>query len=80
MDGMSLAEAKAHLDELVERAEAGETIEIMREGRAVARLVPIEARPEPPRKPIDVDALRRLTSRQKLQESGIVRAMRDAGY
>ena len=33
MEGINLAEAKAHLSELVDRAEAGETMEILRRGK-----------------------------------------------
>ena len=39
----NIAEAKAHLPELVERASAGETIIVARAGKPRARLVPIEA-------------------------------------
>ena len=47
MNVVNLADAKAHLSELVTRAEAGETVEITRRGKAVARLVPIERVAEP---------------------------------
>lgn len=36
---ISIAEAKAHLAELIRRAEAGEEIELTRYGRAVARII-----------------------------------------
>ena len=36
---IAIAEAKAHLAELIRRAEAGEEIELTRYGRAVARIV-----------------------------------------
>lgn len=81
MDGMNLADVRAHLDELVERAEAGEVIEITREGRPVAKLAPIDdpVKPPPaPRKKIDVEALRKLTGSLPLQEDGFVRRMRDS--
>ena len=62
MKHVSLADAKARLSELVTQAEDGETIEITRRGKVVARLVPAES----PRPPIDIEALlehrRRLTS------------------
>jgi prevent-host-death family protein len=52
---VSLADAKARLCELVTNAEEGETIEITRRGKVVARLVPAEtARPK-----IDLEALKR---------------------
>ena len=40
-------EAKTHLSALLERVERGEEITITRHGRAVARLVPVKAAPEP---------------------------------
>jgi prevent-host-death family protein len=40
----NIAEAKAHLPELVERASAGETIIVARAGKPKARLVPIDDR------------------------------------
>ena len=76
MDGLNLPNAKAHLSELVDRAEAGETVEILRRDRPAARLSPLEAT----RKPIDADALARLTSRLSRQNRGAakdVRATRD---
>lgn len=57
MEGFNIAEAKAQFSELIGRAEAGETVEIMRRGKPVARIIPAER----PRKPIDwaaIDALR----------------------
>ncbi len=50
MDGVSIAEAKAHLSELVERAEAGETVRITRRGKLVAQLTAAPA----PRQKIDM--------------------------
>lgn len=38
----NIAEAKAHLPELVERASAGEVIIVARAGKPRARLVPLE--------------------------------------
>ena len=38
MDAINLADAKAHLSELVDRVEAGESIDITRRGKPVARL------------------------------------------
>lgn len=56
MDAVNLSEAKAHLSELVDRAEAGEEVTILRRGRAVAKLVPADG----PRKGIDLEVLRTL--------------------
>ena len=74
MDAVSFTEAKAHLSELFDRAEAGESIEVTRRGKPAGRIVP----PERKKVPIDVDALRALTDRQKMQDSDSVRRMRDA--
>jgi prevent-host-death family protein len=41
---VKIAEMKAHLSELVAKAEAGEEIVISRGNRPVARLVPLEAK------------------------------------
>ncbi|MFD2431767.1 type II toxin-antitoxin system Phd/YefM family antitoxin [Sphingobium scionense] len=57
MDGINLADAKAHLSELVDRAAAGDTIDILRRGKPVARLEAAKR----PRKAIDAARLRRLT-------------------
>ncbi len=40
---INIAEAKAHLPELIERAAQGETIILARAGKPRARLVPLEA-------------------------------------
>jgi prevent-host-death family protein len=76
MDSYSLADAKAHLSELINRVESGETVEITRRGKLVARLTP----PEQPRKKVDVDALRALAARlpmQKQSAGDFIREMRD---
>ncbi len=81
MDGVNIAEFKAHLSELVDRAEAGETVEIMRRGKPVAALVPLAA--ISPKKRFDAEELARFTAGltpSKLSAVEIVREMRDAGY
>jgi prevent-host-death family protein len=73
---VSLAEAKAHLSELVERAAAGEPVCITRRGKPVARLVAVEV----PRKPIDERSLRALTDAMPLQPepaADFIRRMRE---
>ena len=55
----TLAEAKAHLSELTERAAAGEDVIITKRGKAVVRL----SRPEAPRQPVALPLLRALTAR-----------------
>lgn len=72
----SLSEAKARLSELVDLAAAGEPVVITRHGKPVLELV----RPQAERKPVDADALRRLTDRQpKQRESAgtLLRRMRE---
>lgn len=64
MDAINLSDAKARFSELVERAEGGEEVTIMRHGRPVAKIVGIEK----PRKALDVEALRALTSKMPMYE------------
>jgi prevent-host-death family protein len=76
MNAVNLAEAKARLSELVDRVEAGESIEITRRGKPVARLTAVAA----PRKPIDIASLKALTDEMPVQAVGaaeFVRSMRD---
>ena len=76
MDTVSLADAKAHLSELVGRVEAGDAIDITRRGKPVARLSAATR----PRKPIDAASLRSLTSAmpaQTLDAAELIRTMRD---
>ncbi len=79
MESINLADAKAHLSELIDRVEKGETIEILRRGKPVARLVAADR----PRKAIDIAALRALTDSLPYQSESsvdIIRRMRDEGY
>jgi prevent-host-death family protein len=76
MKTVSLAEAKAHLSELVDRAAGGEPICITRRGKPVAQLSAATR----PRKPVDLAALRALTARMSIQQESagdFVRRMRD---
>lgn len=76
MNAMSLADAKAHPNELLDRVEAGDSVEITRRGKPVARLI----RSSTPRKPVDVSKLRALTATMPLQAqdaADLVRSMRD---
>jgi prevent-host-death family protein len=73
---ISLADAKAHLSELVDRVEAGESVDITRRGKRVARLTAAER----PRRRIELAALQALTAAMPApaQEAAeLVRAMRD---
>ncbi len=63
MSDVTLADAKAHLSELVERVCRGDAVRITRRGKPVARLTGIEREP----KPIDTTALRALTDAMPLQ-------------
>lgn len=58
MGSINLADAKAHLSELVERAAAGESMCVTRRGKPVAQITPIEQ----PRKPINLSVLRAMTN------------------
>ncbi len=76
MTSVPLADAKAHLSELVTRAEAGEAVSITRRGKPVATLT----RAEPPRRPVALAELRALTETQPRQEvsaADFLRGLRD---
>ena len=60
---VNLADAKAHLSELVERAAAGEAVCITRRGKAVAQITAVDT----PRKRIDPRALRAMTAAMPVQ-------------
>lgn len=79
MEEIGVAQAKAHLSELLDRVEAGETVTITRHGRAVARLSGIEAR----KPPIDFEALtnlRRSLPSLERPSADLIREMRDQGF
>ena len=67
MTTCTVAEAKAHLSELLARVESGEELTITRRGRPVAQLSPI--RP-----------FRETTGTTGTATAELVRAVRDAGY
>lgn len=76
MDAVSLTQAKTHLSELIDRVEAGESIEITRRGRPVARLTAVAKL----RKPVDLTMPRALTESMPSQAEGaadLLRSMRD---
>ena len=76
ISSISLADAKAHLSELVDRAETGDSIDITRRGKPVARLTAAAL----PRRRIDASALQALTATMSPQTVGaadLVRAMRN---
>jgi len=76
VNAINLADAKAHLSELVDRVEAGDSIEITRRGKPVARLSAVAQ----PRQRIDITSLQTLTSTmpQTAGAADLVRAMRDS--
>ena len=76
MGTVSIADAKAHLSELVERAASGETVQITRRGKPVAQIVAAKA----PRKRIDIVALCAMVERMPMQAEPareFIRRMRD---
>lgn len=76
MNAVNLADAKAHLSELIDRVEAGESVDITRRGKPVARLTAVAG----PRQRIDAALLRALTAIMPPQAEGaadLVRSMRD---
>jgi prevent-host-death family protein len=73
---VSIAEAKAHLSELVDQARAGEEIEITRRGQPVALILAAPRK----KKPIDIDALKAATEsmpKQSTNAGEFVRWLRD---
>lgn len=72
MTKVSVAEAKARLSALVNRAEAGETVEILRHGKPAARLVPVNAL-----EPIDFEWLDSVTSSFPRTEADGIMRLRD---
>jgi len=77
---VNLADAKARLSELTERAASGDNVIITRRGRPIACLT--MASPE--RKPVDLDVLKKLTAqmpRQSEPAGKFIRKLReDARY
>ncbi len=76
MSTISLADAKARLSELVDRAEAGETVAITRHGKPVAQLVPAD-RPRKRIDPADLKALTETMPKQAESAGDFMRRMRD---
>lgn len=69
---MSVAEAKAHLSELLDCVQAGSEVVITRRGVPIARVSGLNG----PKKPIDFDALDELRARQPLARTSSVRLIR----
>jgi prevent-host-death family protein len=73
---VNLAHAKAHLSELLDKVEAGEEVVITRHGKPVAHL----RQAEPPKQPLDFEALAALRARlppQTRSSADVLREMRD---
>lgn len=72
---VSVAEAKAHLSELIAAAEAGEDVVLTRRGEPVATISPL---PRSKRK-VDLDWLREMTAGMPVGEDSmtVIRQMRD---
>jgi prevent-host-death family protein len=73
---VNLAEAKAHLSELVARAEAGETVQISRRGKPVVQLSTLASA----RKPVQLALLRAVTDtlpQPSEAAEDVVQVMRD---
>ena len=76
MNAVNLADAKAHLSELIDRVEAGESVDITRRGKPVARLTAVAR----PRRRVDAALLRSLTATlppEAEDAADLVRSMRD---
>jgi prevent-host-death family protein len=76
MNPVNLADAKAHLSELIDRVEAGDSIDITRRGKPVARLTTAAT----PRKAVDAALLQSVTAimpPQPRPAADLVRSMRD---
>ncbi len=79
MTTCTVAEAKAHLSELLARVENGEELVITRRGRPVANLSPIR----PAKRPPDWQAIRAFRESLPAMDTSandLVREMRDARY
>ncbi|CAH1386373.1 type II toxin-antitoxin system Phd/YefM family antitoxin [Candidatus Nitrotoga sp. M5] len=77
MHAMSLAQAKAHLSELLNTVESGEEVVITRHGRPVARVVPAS----PLKQPLPVQRLAELRQQMpgwKNSSAESLRELRDA--
>ena len=72
MDTVSVAEAEAHLSELLDRVERGEEIVITRRGWPVPRV----NRVQNPLEPIDFEAIRALRESTPMQTEGAGNFMR----
>ena len=76
MGTVGIADAKAHLSELVERASGGETVQITSRGKPIAQIVGAKTL----RKRIDIAALRAMVEKMPMQAESageFIRRMRN---
>jgi len=79
MQSVSVAEAKAHLSEILTRIADGRELIITRRGRPVAKLSPVNSI----KKPINFEALAAFRARQplvKVPSVRVIRNLRDEKY
>ena len=77
MRAVNLAEAKAHLSELVSKAQSGEETVITRRGRPVARLVPVAV---PKMALRSLSEFRASLPKTRKSSAVLIRELRDEGY
>ncbi len=75
---VNLAQAKAHLSELLDKVEAGEEVVITRRGRAVARVSPA-TRPKKPLRLTELAEFRTTMPRLRRPSAELLREARDEG-
>ena len=77
MAAINLAEAKAHLSELVSKAQNGEETIIMRRGEPVAKLVPVVT----PKKTLrSLSTFRATLPKARKSSAELIRKLRNEGY
>lgn len=79
MHTVSVAEAKAHLSELLHHVEAGEVVVITRRGHPVARLAP-EKKPLKVAKLPSLEELRARMPEATVSSEKLIRTMREESY
>lgn len=80
MGAYSVAEAKAHLSEILKEVEAGKKVTITKRGRPIATIVPPQ---KPSGKVINweaIEAFHKTLPRSKTSAAQLVGEMRDAGF
>ena len=75
---VNLAQAKAHLSELLDKVESGEDVVITRHGRAVAHILPAVRRKHPPALE-ELAAFRATMPRLRRPSMELLREARDEG-